>query len=170
MSTDAADYPAEAQFLISEYSLADLLEFKLQGTGKKMADSTKVLFDRVVLASKSYDGVLPYRRIDWVLHAMFRRGYAFEITAIKIREAPVPRELKEFSEPWFAYKDLVEQGASRFEAMAIPLYEETIKRAREYGVANDYTRKALERMNIYKPDQYPLLHDPAVELQLEDRR
>ena len=54
--------------------------------------------------------------------------------------------------------------------MAIPLYEETIKRAKEYGVANDYTRKALERMNIYKPDQYPLLHDPAVELQLEDRR
>jgi tetratricopeptide (TPR) repeat protein len=170
VSTDAADYPAEAQFLISEYSLADLLEFKLQGTGKKLADNTKLLFDRVVLASKSYDGVLPYRRIDWVLHAMFRRGYAFEITAIKMREAPVPRELKEFSEPWFAYKDLVEQGASKFETMAIPLYEETIKRAREYGVANEYTRKALERMNIYKPDQYPLLHDPAVELQLEDRR
>jgi tetratricopeptide (TPR) repeat protein len=102
--------------------------------------------------------------------AMFRRGYAFETTAIKMREAPVPRELKQFSEPWFAYKDLVEQGASRFEAMAIPLYEETIKRAKEYGVANEYTRKALERMNIYKPDQYPLLHDPAVELQVEDRR
>ena len=170
VNTDAADYPAEAQFLISEYSLADLLEFKLQGTGKKLADNTKALFDRVVLASKSYDGVLPYRRIDWVLHAMFRRGYAFEITAIKMREAPVPRELKEFSEPWFAYKDMVEQGASKFEAMAIPLYEETIKRAREYGVANEYTRKALERMNIYKPDQYPLLHDPAIELQVEDRR
>ena len=170
VNTDAADYPAEAQFLISEYSLADLLEFKLQGTGKKLAENTKILFDRVVLASKSYDGVLGYRRIDWVLHAMFRRGYAFEITAIKMREAPVPRELKEYSEPWFAYKDLVEQGASKFESMAIPLYEETIKRAREYGVANDYTRKALERMNIYKPDQYPLLHDPAVEMQVEDRR
>ena len=170
MSTDAADYPAEAQFLLSEYSLSDLLEFKLQGTGKKLAADTKILFDRVVLASKSYDGVLPYRRIDWVLTAMFRRGYAFETTAIKMREAPVPRELKQFSEPWFAYKDLVEQGASRFEAMAIPLYEETIKRAKEYGVANEFTRKALERMNIYKPDQYPLLHDPAVELQVEDRR
>lgn len=170
VNTDAADFPAEAQFLLSEYSLADLLEFKLQGTGKKLGDSTKALFDRVVLASKSYDAVLPYRRIDWVLYAMFRRGYAFEITAIKMREAPVPRELKEYSEPWFAYKDIVEQGASKFEAMAIPLYEETIKRAREYGVANEYTRKALERMNIYKPDQYPLLHDPAVELQLEDRR
>ncbi len=170
VSTDAADYPAEAQFLLSEYSLSDLLEFEIQSTGKKLESETKILFDRVVLASKSYDAVLPYRRIDWVLTAMFRRGYAFETTAIKIRAAPVPRGLKQFSEPWFAYKDLIEQGAIRFEAMAIPLYEETIKRAKEYGVANEYTRKALERMNIYKPDQYPLLHDPAVELQVEDRR
>ncbi|MBL9102901.1 MAG: tetratricopeptide repeat protein [Myxococcales bacterium] len=170
VSTDAADYPAEAQFLLSEYSLADLLEFKIQGTGKKLEAQSKVLLDRVVLASKSYDGVLPYRRIDWVLMAMFRRGYAFETTAIKLREAPVPRELKQYSEPWFAYKDLIEGAASKFESMAIPLYEETIKRAREYGVANEWTRKALERMNIYKPDQYPLLHDPAVELQVEDRR
>lgn len=169
-ASDAADFPSEAQFLLSEYTLADLLDFKLQGTGKKLADSTKVLFDKVVAASKAYDSVLPYRRIEWVLAAMFRRGYAFEVTAIKMREAPVPRELKEFSEPWFAYKDMVESGASRFEAMAIPLYEETIKRAREYGVANEWTRRALERMNIYKPDQYPLLHDPAIDLQVEDRR
>ena len=33
-----------------------------------------------------------------------------------------------------------------------------------------HMQKALERMNIYKPDQYPLLHDPALDMQLEDRR
>ena len=169
-ASDPADFPSQAQFLLSEYSLSDLLDFKLSGTGKKLADNTKILFDKVVAASKSYDSVLPYRRIEWVLAAMFRRGYAFEVTAIKMREAPVPRELKEYSEAWFAYKDMVEAGASKFEAMAIPLYEETIKRAREYGVANAWTKKALERMNIYKPDQYPLLHDPALDLQVEDRR
>ena len=169
-ASDAADFPSQAQFLLSEFTLSDLLEFKLAGTGKKLADNTKVLFDKVVAASKSYDSVLPYRRIEWVLAAMFRRGYAFEVTAIKMREAPVPRELKEYSEAWFAYKDMVEAGASKFEAMAIPLYEETIRRAKEYGVANPWTKKALERMNIYKPDQYPLLHDPALDLQVEDRR
>lgn len=169
-ASDAADFPSEAQFLLSEYSLSDLLDFKLTGTGKKFADSAKVLFDKVVAASKSYDSVFPYRRIEWVLAAMFRRGYAFEVTAIKIREAPVPRELKEYSEPWFAYKDIVETEASKFEAKAIQLYEETIKRGKEYGVASEWTKKALERMNIYKPDQYPLLHDASVDLQVEDRR
>src|SRR5690606_27055939 len=85
-ASDAADFPSEAQFLLSEFTLADLLEFKLTGTGKKLAEGTKVLFDRVVAASKSYDSVFPYRRIEWVLAAMFRRGYAFEVTAIKMRE------------------------------------------------------------------------------------
>ncbi len=169
-AADAADFPSEAQFLLSEYALAELLEFKLQGRGKALAKSAKDLFDRVVGVSKSYDAILPYRRIEWVLAAMYRRAYAFEITAIKMREAPVPRELKEFSEPWFAYKDEIETAAQKFEAMAVPLYEETVKRGREYGVESEWTRKARERINIYKPEEYPLLHDPAYDLQMEDRR
>ena len=46
----------------------------------------------------------------------------------------------------------------------------TVAGAKEFGVANAWTKKALERMNIYKPDQYPLLHDAAVDMQVEDRR
>ena len=170
VATEAADYPAEAQFLISEYALSELLDFKLAGRGKALTKNAKLLFDRVVEASKSYDAVLPYRRIEWVLAAMYRRAYAFEVTAIKMRQAPVPRELKQYSESWFAYKDAIETAASQFETMAIPLYEETVKRGREYGVESEWTKRARERINIYKPEEYPLLHDPAIELQLEDRR
>ncbi len=168
--SDAADFPSEAQFLLSEYALADLLEFELKGRGKALAKSAMKLFDQVVEASKAYDSVIPYRRLEWVLAAMYRRGYAFETTAIKMRKAPVPRSLKPYTEVWFAYKEEVEKGAARFESMAIPLYEETIKRAKQYGVANEWTRKALERLNVYKPAEYPLLREPAVELQVEDRR
>ncbi|MCA9658514.1 MAG: tetratricopeptide repeat protein [Myxococcales bacterium] len=170
VATEAADYPSEAQFLLSEYTLSGLLDFKLTGRGKALTKNAKELFDRVVEASKSYDAVLPYRRIEWVLAAMYRRAYAFEVTAIKMREAPVPRELKQYSEPWFAYKDAIETAAQKFEEMAIPLYEETVKRGREYGVESEWTKRARERINIYKPEEYPLLHEPAVELQLEDRR
>ncbi|MCB9704039.1 MAG: tetratricopeptide repeat protein [Myxococcales bacterium] len=169
-ASEAADYPAEAQFLLSEYTLAELLDFKLTSRGKALAKQALALFDRVVEASKSYDAVLPYRRIEWVLAAMYRRAYAFEVTAIKMREAPVPRELKEYSEAWFAYKDEIETAAQKFEAMAVPLYEETVKRGREYGVESEWTAKARERINIYKPEEYPLLHEPAVELQMEDLR
>ncbi|MGB1017299.1 MAG: tetratricopeptide repeat protein, partial [Nannocystaceae bacterium] len=102
--SDAADFPSEAQFLLSEYALADLLEFELKGKGKALTKAALKLFDQVVEASKAYDAVIPYRRLEWVLAAMYRRGYAFETTAIKMRKAPVPRSLRPYTEVWFAYK------------------------------------------------------------------
>ncbi|MCA9705865.1 MAG: tetratricopeptide repeat protein, partial [Myxococcales bacterium] len=170
MATTAADYPAEAQFLLAEYALADVLSKKLTSTGKKLDKETKELFDALIAATGAYDNVFPYRRIDWVLAAMYRRGYAFETTAIAVREAPVPKKLKEYTEPWFAYKDILEAFAVRTETKAIQLYEETVKRGKEFNIANEWTRSARERLNIYMPEEYPLLRTPALDLQLEDRR
>jgi len=169
-ATDAADLPAEAQFLLAEYALADVLDVKVTSTGKKMETEVKALTERLQVASSAYDNVFPYRRIDWVLAAMYRRGYAFETWAIAIRAAPVPKQLKPNSEAWFAYKDSVDGFAAQAEAKAIGLYEETVKRSKEFSVATDWTGQARERLNIYKPQEYPLLRTPALELELHDRR
>jgi hypothetical protein len=129
-----------------------------------------VLFDRLIAASQAYDNVFPYRRIDWVLAAMYRRGSAFEETAIRVRDAPVPKQLKEYSEPWFAYKDEIDKFADQSEQKAIVLYTETVKRGKEFNIANRWTREARERLNVYMPEEFPLLRRPALDLQLEDRR
>jgi tetratricopeptide (TPR) repeat protein len=171
MATDAADHPAEAQFLLAEYALSDVMESKLKSTGSKaLAKEAKVLFDRLIAASQAYDNVFPYRRIDWVLAAMYRRGSAFEETAIRVRDAPVPKQLKEYSEPWFAYKDEIDKFADQSEQKAIVLYTETVKRGKEFNIANRWTREARERLNVYMPEEFPLLRRPALDLQLEDRR
>lgn len=169
-ATEAADYPAEAQFKLAEYSLGDVLKVKPKGQGKKLEKSIKTLFDKVLKAANEYDAVFPYRRLEWVLAAMYRRGYAFETVATKVRDAPVPKQLKEYSEAWFAYKDIVDSEMERFETKAISLYEETVKRGREYQISNQWTRRAVERLNLWKPEEYPLLRDPALEMELEDRR
>jgi hypothetical protein len=36
-------------------------------------------------------------------------------------------------------------------------------------MANEWTRAAVERLNIYKPEEYPLLRQPALDLQLEEK-
>jgi cellulose synthase operon protein C len=169
-ATDAADFPSEAQFLLAEYALADVLARKLTGAGKKLEKDTKALVDALIVATGAYDNVFPYLRIEWVLAAMFRRGQAFETVAIAMREAPVPKSLKEYTEPWFAYKDLVDQLAQGLEKKAIALYEETIRRSQEYKIANEWTALARERLNVYMPAEYPLLRTPALDLQMEDRR
>lgn len=169
-ATDAADFPAQASFELAEYALADIVSQKLRGTGKKLEKETAALFDALVVAVKAYDEVFPYRRIEWVLAAMYRRGRAFEEVALRVRDAPVPKKLKPMTEPWFAYKDIIDQFANRAEAKALVLYQETVKRGKEYNIANDWTRQARERLNIYMPEEYPLLRRPALDMQLEDRR
>ena len=170
-ATDAADYPSEAQFLVAENALKEVLKSKLTSTKpKKLEAEAKRLFTNVDAAAKGYASVFPYRRIEWVLAAMYRRGFAFETTAINMRTAPVPKKLKQYSEPWFAYKDMIDQEASKFEAEAIRLYEETVKRGKEYNIANEWTRGARERLNIYKPEEYPLLRQPAMDLELGELR
>lgn len=170
MGTKAAAFPAEADFLLAEYALSDVLKKKITGTGRKLEKETKVMFDALIVATGAYDKVVTYRNIDWALAALYRRGYAFESTAIAVREAPVPKKLKEYSESWFAYKDILEAFAVQLETKAISLYAETIKRSKEYNIANEWTRSARERLNIYMPEEYPLLRTPALDLQLEDRR
>jgi len=167
---DAADFPSEAQFLLAEFALTDVLGKKLTSTGKKLEKETKALVDSLIVATGAYDNVFPYLRIEWVLAAMFRRGQAFETAAIAMREAPVPKGLKEFTEPWFAYKDIIEQVAGSLEKKAIDLYIQTIQRSQEYKIANEWTALARERLNVYMPEEFPLLRTPALELEVEDRR
>ena len=169
-ATDAAEFPAQAQFFLAERTLADVLKVKFSGSTRKLEKESKKLFDRVVATSSAYDKVLPYRRLDWVLAGIYRRGFAFEDVAEKLRTAPVPKQLPEFSDEWFAYKDMVAAGATRFEEMAIKLYEEVVVRSKSESINSIWTRRARERLNKFKPEEFPLLRDAALGFQLEDRR
>jgi tetratricopeptide (TPR) repeat protein len=166
----AAQYPAEAQFMLAEAQLKGVVRVKLTGRGKKLEKQTKQLFDKVVALSKEYEAVLPYKIIEWMLAARYRKGYAFEEVARKLRSAPVPKQLKEYSEPWFAYKDIVDQAASKFEDEAVRLYKEAYQSAQDRKVKNEWTQRTHERLNVYEPDTYPLLRDPSLDLQMEDLR
>jgi tetratricopeptide (TPR) repeat protein/TolA-binding protein len=169
--TPEAALPAEAQFILAEYELEDAMKLKLSSTNsKKLESEAKKLFDALVKVTTEYDKVFAYRSFDWVLAAMFRRGYAFETVANTVIEAPVPKQLRKGSEAYYAYKITIQDQMEPFIQKAIGLYEETVKRSKEYRVNNVWTARALERLNVYKADEYPSLRDPALSLELEDRR
>ncbi len=170
-ASEAADFPSEAQFLLASAELEKVSAAKISSTNpSKLEKESKQLLESAVAASLEFDKVVDYKRVDWALGATFSKGKALEQTAINLRDAPVPKQLKEFSEPWFAYKDIVGAAADRFEAIALSEYEATIKLSKAYSVENEFTRAARERLNIYKPDEYPLLRQPALDLQVEDLR
>jgi tetratricopeptide (TPR) repeat protein len=170
-ASDAADFPSEAQFLLASAELDKVSKSKIKSTRpKKLEKESKQLLENVVAASNEFDKVVDYKRVDWALGATYSKGKALEQTAINLRDAPVPKQLKEYSESWFAYKDIVGQAADKFEALALSEYESTIKLSKAYSVENEFTRAARERLNIYKPEEYPLLRQPALDLQVEDLR
>ena len=116
------------------------------------------------------DGTDKLERIDVTESPSTADAPADAKAAGPVDKKAVPKVLKEHSEGWFAYKDIVDNAAAAAEQKAIGLYEETIKRSKEYSIANEWTSSARERLNIYKPEEYPLLRQPALELQLEDAR
>jgi tetratricopeptide (TPR) repeat protein/TolA-binding protein len=169
--TPEAAIPAEAQFILAEYALEDAMKIKLESSNsKKLEAGAKKLFDALVVVTTEYDKVFPYRSFDWALAAMYRRGFAFETVANTVIDSPVPSQLKKGSEAYFAYKITIQDQMEPFIQKAITLYEECIKQSKVFRVNNAWTSRALERLNVYKADEYPSLRDPALTLELEDRR
>lgn len=140
-ATEEADSPAEATFLLAEYDLAEVMNQRLVGNGTSLEESTKALFDSLVEAAASYDAVFPYRRLEWVLAAMVRRGQAFEDVAAKLRAHPPPAELTE-PNALQAYQKLVEDFAVKLDSKAIQLYSAAVARGKEFSIDNEWTQSA----------------------------
>jgi cellulose synthase operon protein C len=169
--TPEAMLPAEAQFILAEYALEDALKIKLgPANSRRFEAEAKKLFEALLKVTAEYDKVFTYRAFDWVLAGMYRRAYAFETVANTIIDAPVPPSLRPGTEAFFAYKVLIQDQMEPFIEKAVGLYEECIVRSNEYKIINVWTARALERLNVYKASEYPLLRDPALSLHVEDRR
>jgi len=155
VGTEAAALPAEAKFLLAEYALSDMQDLRLVGAAGGLEQEVDTLLNALVAVVNAYDGVYVYKDVAWTLAAMYRRGHAFEVTAIKLRDAPVPDKLEEGSEAWLAYQSTVDAIAKRFEGKAIPLYIETVKRGAEFNITTEWVRAARERLSIHMPQAYP---------------
>jgi len=166
-----AALPAEAQFLLAEYAFEDSRKITLKSTvSKQLAAETTKLLDALVKVSAEYDKVFGYRNIEWTLAAMYRRGYMFESVANTLIDAPAPPSLRKGSDAFYAYKIMIQDSMEPLIEKGILLYEECITRGKEFKINNVWTSRALERLNVYRASEYPLVRDPALLLKLEDRR
>lgn len=169
-SVEAA-LPAEAQFLLAQYMFEDSLKVTFKSTAsKQLQQETTKLLDALFKVSAEYDKVFVYRNVEWTLAAMYSRAYTFESIANKLIDAPAPASLRKGSEGFYAYKVLVQDAMEPIIEKAIGLYEQCITRSKEYKINNVWTARALERLNVYRASEYPLVREPALSLKLEDRR
>ena len=156
-----ADAAAESRFQVSEQELKDFDKLKIGGRGKALEKSFTVKRAAVKKVQDSYAEVFKYKRIEWTLAALYRRGYVLERFGATINETPVPPDVKRLGgEAVAAYQDLLQQQTAALEDKAVESYAATLVEARKNRISNEWTKKTLEALNRYRPKDYPVLKDP----------
>ena len=86
--------------------------------------------------------------------AGFRLGSLFQGFAESLYQVPIPFEPG--TERYNIYRTQLEDIAIPLEDKAVERYAQTVERAREAKVVNKWTKRALEELNKYRPEEYPL--------------
>lgn len=161
----AAEAAAQARFQVAEYAFKDFDKLKIGGRGKALERSFKDKRAAVKKVNDAYAEVFPYKRLEWTLAALYRRGFALERFGNTIIETPVPVDVKRLGdEAVAAYQDLLAQQTAALEDKAVESYVTTLAEARKNHISNEWTKRTLESLNRYRPTEYPVLKEPKAAL------
>ncbi len=152
--TNPAYHAAKAQFMLVEQRFAPWDKIKLSGSlnnqKKKLAEKTEGL----KALSQSYNQVFAYQNLEWTMAAAFRNANLYQRFAVALYEAPVP--FNEGTEEWDMYRQALDDQAVPLEDKAVADYEALVAKAREDKIVNEWTKRAIDELNKYKPQDYPL--------------
>lgn len=156
--TQAAAAAAKARFMLVERQFEEYVKLRLTGTSQRKMGADiarkKKLLDELEVA---YGEVLPYKALDWTIAASYRAGDIYRDFADTLYKAPEPQGLSD--EELEAYVNIIEDEGLKYENIAIERFERTVNESRRLKVTTEWAEKALEAINKYKPEQYPLFKE-----------
>ncbi len=157
----AADAAAYSRFQLAEAEFRGFDRLKIGGKGKALERSFTAKRTGAKSVNDAYARVFPYKRLEWTLAALYRRGYALERFANTIIETPIPPDVKRLGEEAVvAYQDLLAQQTATLEDAAVESYAATLQEARKNRISNEWTKKTLESLHRFRPKEYPVLKEP----------
>jgi tetratricopeptide (TPR) repeat protein len=180
-ATPAAGFAAKADFMIMEEKFKAFQKKELKFGSKP--DQIKKTFDSFTNEAKQlnedYQKIWAYKDATWTLASFLRSGdvyYEFAQKLIKAGDSP-PDELKKLAKQACKlnpddcglvegqYKDAIFQFVTPVEEEAKKRWKDTLGRASQMGVTNDYVKKARENLSKYLPDEFPFIKDERIGLE-----
>jgi hypothetical protein len=155
--SEAARAAAESRYRLAELEFDVYKRVQLSGSQKTQQ---KRLAHKIGLLTKlqsSYAEVFPYKSLEWTICGYYRLGDLFREMAQTLYKAPQPDGLSE--DELDAYITMIEDEGLKFENVAIERFAVTVDKSREFKVTNKCARQALEAINKYQPDKYPLFKE-----------
>ncbi len=154
-----ARYPAEAQFRLIEIDFEAYKRMKFTGNLRTLGKQVANMKSRAADLTRKYSQVIPYKSFEWSLAAFYRMGQIFQLFATALYEAPIPKEISADPDAEDEYRTQLEDFALPIEDEAVKNFEGAYAKAREFRVANEWTKKILIALNKYKPSDYPLFKE-----------
>lgn len=168
--SEAAEFASHARFLIVEGQLADYDRLGISGGGAKLKQSVEAKLKRARELEGMYGEVKNFRRPQWTVAAQYRIGYLYERAAKALLDAPVPREVTRLGpEAEDIYRGQIQENVTPMEERAVREYQIAVDAAREGAIQNEWTIQALERLNAYRPEEYPLVRPGRSTLELDQQ-
>ncbi len=145
---------AESKFMLVEREFTEWDNIRIQGSLQQQERLLGQKIEGVEKLSDEYRSVLSYQNLDWNLAAYFRIGNLLQRTAEELYEVPNPFD--EGTDEFFVYQDALDDIAFPLEDAPIERYEETIDRARDNEIVNEWTIRTLAELHSFQPGNYPL--------------
>ncbi|HEV3030102.1 MAG TPA: tetratricopeptide repeat protein [Polyangia bacterium] len=180
-ATPAAGFAAKADFLIMEEKFKVFQKKELKFPTKP--EQIKKVFENFTNEAKAlnedYQKIWSYKDATWTLASFLRTGdvyYEFAQKLVKAADSP-PDDLKKLAKQACKanpddcgivegqYKDAVYQFVTPVEDEAKKRWKDTLARASQLGVTNDYVKKARENLSKYLPDEFPFIKDERIGLE-----
>ncbi len=145
---------AESKFRIVEQEFEEWDAIRIEGSLQQQSSRLEAKIEGVQELTARYREVMGYQNLDWSLAAYYRQGSLLQRLSEELYEVPIPFD--EGTDEYFAYQDMLDDIAFPLEDAAIEQYAETLQRARDAEIVNEWTRRTLEALNHYQPANYPL--------------
>lgn len=156
ISSKAGGFAAECAFELAEFQFEAYDALKLTGNERQQVAAFKKKAQAQQSVEKAYADVFRYKRLEQTLAASYRIGHSYERFAEALFTAPVPPELRRDPDVADAYKAQLEDQAAVLERKAEMAYRKAHEEARRSGVTNEWTRRILEGLNKFAPNEFPL--------------
>ena len=152
-SEEAGYYAAEARYIQGELLYLDYERIKIAGKPRQLGKVLEEKAKRLEEAKQTYLDVVTYRSPEWATAALLRIGQGYEAYAKAMRNAPVPKDLKEDEKQM--YRDELEKVIVVIEDKAIDAYKSGYARALQIGVYNKHTQAIRQALSRLAENEYP---------------
>ncbi len=152
----AGAHAGQCAFEIAEAKFRTYDNAKIKGSSRQQvrALTKKARMQRNV--EKAYTSVFQYKRVETTLAASYRIGHSYERFAEALFSAPIPKEFRGRDEYESEYKAQLEDKAAVLERKAEGAYRKAYDEAKRTRVTNLWTRRILEGLNKYSPQEFPV--------------